>query len=280
VGETAWGVRHLALEGMVKAVRTLLHARGTPDPRRHALVSYGGCGSLFTPEIARAIGAPRVYVPELASVFSAFGASTADIRRERVHALGVTLPVDPAVVDALTEKLRAEVLADLEADGVAAADRSVHFEADLRFRRQISELSTPIPPGPVTAASLEAAATAFREEYARRYGQGAIVLGAPLELVTVRAVGTGRTVQGSFETAARSGVAEGTPVPASGSRAVQLGRDAARTAVATHSVADLVPGHLIAGPALVDGSDTTIWIPPGATARVDARSTLVVEVRP
>ena len=84
--EAAWGIRQLALAGMVKAVRSRLAARGL-DPRTHALFSYGGCGALFTPSIAAALGSPRVLIPELASVLSAFGAATADVRRERLKAV-------------------------------------------------------------------------------------------------------------------------------------------------------------------------------------------------
>ena len=60
--ETAWGIRELALTGMIKAVRGRLASLGL-DPRQYAILSYGGGGSLFTPEIARAIGAPRVLIP-------------------------------------------------------------------------------------------------------------------------------------------------------------------------------------------------------------------------
>jgi hypothetical protein len=34
----------------------------------------------------------------------------------------------------------------------------------------------------------------------------------------------------------------------------------------------------VSGPALVDGSDTTIWVPLGAAGRVDALGTFVMEV--
>jgi N-methylhydantoinase A len=40
----------------------------------------------------------------------------------------------------------------------------------------------------------------------------------------------------------------------------------------------LRPGHTIAGPAIVDAADTTIWIPPGTTARMDAFRTLDMEI--
>jgi N-methylhydantoinase A len=277
VAETAWGIREIALEGMVKAVRSLLNRRGL-DPRDHALISYGGCGSLFTPPIAQAIGAARVLVPELAAVLSAFGAATADIRRERVHSLGLPMPVDPGLLQAMADKLRADVVDDLVADGVAERDRSVVFELDLRFKRQISELSVPLPARPIDERSLEQLMTTFRDEYAKRYGRGSIVLGAPTEIVTLRAIGLGRTMRPSSRAAARA-VGEGTRPKRAGSRRVQLGREATDCRdVAVFDGRALQAGHTVRGPALIDGSDTTIWIPPRSSARIDERSTLVVEV--
>jgi N-methylhydantoinase A len=277
IGETAWGIREIALEGMVKAVRSLLNARGL-DPRDHVLGSYGGCGSLFTPDIARAIGASAVLVPALASVLSAFGAATADIRRERVQSLGVTMPVDPGALEAMAGKLQAEVIDDLIADGVAERDRKVVFEVDLRFKRQVSELAVPLPGRQIDERALERMVATFRREYAKRYGQGAIVLGAPTEIVTLRAIGIGRTVRASLDTVERAPAADEAAPPRAGTRLLQLGRMDAPRKVAVFDGSALRPGHRLKGPALIDGSDTTIWIPAKATAGVDERSTLRVEV--
>jgi N-methylhydantoinase A len=48
--------------------------------------------------------------------------------------------------------------------------------------------------------------------------------------------------------------------------------------VEVYDAADLRAGHVVDGPALVDGSDTTIWVPPGASGRVDDLGTFVMEV--
>ncbi|HWW45018.1 MAG TPA: hydantoinase/oxoprolinase family protein, partial [Acidimicrobiia bacterium] len=166
--DTAWGLREIALSGMARAVRSRLAARGL-DPRSHAIVSYGGCGALFTPDIARSIGAHRVLVPELASVLSAFGAATADVRRERVASVRGLMPVPAEAIVKALEQVEAGVLEDLAADGVAPADRTVAFEADVRFRRQTFEI-------PVPLRGIDQLVDDFREEYARRYGRGALVL--------------------------------------------------------------------------------------------------------
>jgi len=274
--ETAWGVRQIALAGMVKATRARLAALGL-DPRDHAILSFGGSGSLFTVDIAAAIGARRVLVPELASVLSAFGAATTDVRRERVRAVLATMPVDVDLVQKLMGELATGVDDDLAADGVAPADRSVHFEADLRFAKQIFELSIPVTGPSFDDAARERLLDDFRGEYAKRYGQGSIVLGAPIELVSLRAIGIGRTVHATLDGHGTAGVAAGTPAPAAGTRSVRVALSDL-VDVAVHAGAELRPGHTLTGPALVDGSDTTIWVPAGSHAHVDPHGTLIVEV--
>ncbi len=266
--DAAWGIREIALAGMARAVRSRLAARGL-DPRAHAIVSYGGCGALFTPEIARAIGAPRAFVPELAAVLSAFGAATADVRRERVASVGGLMPVATEAVAKALAEVEAAVREDLAADGVAAAGRSVAFEADLRFRRQTFEIAVPF-------RGTERLVDDFREEYARRYGRGALVLGTPVELVAVRAIGTGETPKARLEPRD----APPTTVTAPSGRARRSVRTArgpdGRSDVDVHDGAALAPGVRISGPAVIDGTDTTLWVPAGATLVVDRYSTCEV----
>jgi N-methylhydantoinase A len=240
---------------------------------------------LFTPDIARSIGAPRVLVPRLASVLSAFGAATADVRRERICPVLATFPVAPATIEKLARELAAAVDADLEHDGVERDDRSIAFEVDMRFAKQVFELQVPLPSATPDGAApdaemMDAVGDAFRAEYARRYGSGSIVLGSPIELVALRAIGTGTTPRADLEPVARRDTGA-PPASARPHRAVQLERGAqGRHDVAVHELDDLRAGDTLAGPALVDGTDTTVWIPPRATARVDDFGTLVLEVNP
>ena len=276
--EAAWGIRQLALAGMIKAVRSRLAARGL-DPRTHALFSYGGCGALFTPNIAAALGSPRVLIPELASVLSAFGAATADVRRERLKAVLGQFPIDPAFVQKEAAELRAGVWDDLAADGIPEADRHVAFEADLRFRRQVWEIPVPLPDGPLTGEHMNALVDDFRAEYAQRYGRGSIVLNAPVEFVSLRAIGTGITLKASIDAMDLSSVARGTASEPVGQRRVWIerGRDGA-VDVDVHSGDQLHPGQTVRGPAVIDGTDTTIWVPEMTTLEVSPHGTLVLEV--
>lgn len=275
--DTAWGIRQVATAGMVKAVRSRLAARGL-DPRQQVILSYGGCGGLFTPSIGEAIGSRRVLVPGLASVLSAFGAATADVRRERIRAVLEPVPFDPLLLEKVAAELKAEVEADLAADNIAPEDRSVVFEADLRFKRQVWELPIPLPSTQLDEVQVAGMVDTFKEEYARRYGRGSIVLGAPIELVSLRAIGSGRTARASFQAGHATAVEGGTRAEAGGSRAVRLERGPGGSrAVDVYDGEALLPGHSLDGPALVDGADTTVWIPEGATLTVSPQGTYIVE---
>lgn len=274
---TAWGIRRLALADMVKATRARTGILGL-DLREQPLLSFGGTGALFTPEIAKAVGAPRVLVPELASVLSAFGAATTDVRRERIRSLMVHCPLDPALINSVTATLGAAVLEDLTADGVAENDRSAHFEVDLRFAKQISEIQLALPQAKFDGAVESELLDRFRTEYGKRYGKGSIVLGAPIELVAIRAIGIGRTTRARLASMTSATVAPGTPAPIARHRSVRLERDpGSRRDIPVHDGSSLLPGHALTGPALIDARDTTIWVPEEMMARNDAQGTLVME---
>jgi N-methylhydantoinase A len=207
-----------------------------------------------------------VVAPELSSVLSAFGAATADIRRERSHAVSQPLPGDANVLSELAARLAAEVDGDLGADGVPPAQRAVHHELDLRFLRQKHELTIRHQGGYDDAAQRGLVA-AFQDEYERRYGKGALGAGAPTGVAALRAVGQGSTVSATL----RSWAADrtGGPAPVKGYRPVRLQRTGDPTKVPVSTLADLRPGHVVEGPALVDGEDTTIWVPPNVVGAVD-----------
>lgn len=273
----AWGIRRLALADMVRTTRGRTGALGL-DLRDLPMISFGGSGSLFTPEIAVTVGAPKVLVPELASVLSALGAATTDIRRERIASVLATLPAEAAEIEAKLAELREALLADLAGDGIAEGDRSVMFEADLRFARQISEIACPLAGGGFGADAQTRLVEAFRGEYARRYGHGALVLGAPVELVALRGIGIGKTARAGPVASQSGAVAEGTPAPVARYRSVRLERgQGGRQDIPVHDREALLSGHSLNGPALVDAPDTTIWVPAAMRATIDGQGALVLE---
>ncbi len=273
--EAAWGVREIAVAEMTKALRARLssHALAASE---HSLVSYGGCGALFAAELAQLVGLTRVIIPELASVLSAYGAATMDIRRERLTTLLLKLPGDADIIDKTFAEMREAVWQDLAADGVPEKDRVVRFEADMRFFLQRWELTIPLPDDPAMGDGGAEAGKLFREEYLRRFGAASTTTSGIVELVGIRAVGIGKMAQAEDApvTGDASDTRDATPA---GTRPVSLKRGMAPEPVSVYDEDALDPGERITGPALVDSPDTTIWIPGGMTARMDARRNLSVE---
>jgi N-methylhydantoinase A len=270
---TAWGIWEVAKASMVRALRARFAERGM-DPRQFTMISMGGCGALFSAAIAHELHMQRVLVPELASVLSAFGAATSDVRRERSKLVGRMIPADPAALRPTVDDLIEAVRGDLAADGVPPELMSIGLGAELRFHRQKFELAMSWPGG-IDEESQLAAMRQFTQEYAARYGRGALVSGAPVEIVAMRAIGTGRTVRARLDR--RPADARGAPA-ASGSRRIHQGPNDAPVEAAVVRGSDIRPGHTLTGPAIVDAADTTIWIPAGTSARVDGYGTFDLEI--
>lgn len=279
----AYGVRRLALADMVGAVRLMFNRRGL-DVRDYSIVSYGGCGSLFTADIAAALGVRTVIVPDVASVLSAFGASNASIRHERSRSVACAMPPDLTVIEHVMSELRESVSQDLDDDQVPMTERRIEFEADLSFKRQKFQLTVGLDDDDDLEKVISQLTEDFRAEYRQRYGEGSMLLGAALELVTLRAVGLGASHSTLSADGAEHVVATvpgQRSVPSSkGTRPVVIAPSMVPTDVAVYEGSALQPGSVIEGPACIDKSDTTIWIPEHATAVVDSQGSLVIDVRP
>jgi N-methylhydantoinase A len=198
------------------------------------------------------------------------------VRRERVRSLLCHLPMDPARLAATLDGLRDEVLDDLAGDHVPEADRCVDYEAEMRFAGQRWEQTVSLPAAPTRddGAELEAI---FRREYLRRFGSAAKESSGTVELVALRAVGIGRMAAGPSFGGRGADVTARQATP-SGQRPLHFERLAPARLIDVYDGHALAAGDIVAGPALIDGADTTIWIPSGAKAHLDANRTLIAEI--
>ena len=268
------GDPRIALAEMVLALRRGLTSRGL-DPRSHTIVSYGGSGGLFTASLAAAMGVSRVLVPGLASVFSAFGAALADIRRERSQTVSVAVPGPVDLLASVAQDLAADVRSDLAAEGVDSLRCEVSFEVGMRFHRQTSELTIPVATPGWDRTTLARLGDDFLAEYGRRYGQGALLARSGVEIAEVRAIGIADTVKASL-TATADADRHSPSHPTR--RGICEGPNDIVTEVPVRAWSSLKEAVLMAGPMIVDGQDTTVWIPSNAHAQLGAHNTFVIEL--
>ncbi|MCS4158872.1 hydantoinase/oxoprolinase family protein [Salinibacter ruber] len=267
--ETALGVLRVANATMERALRRVSVERGH-DPRDYTLVPFGGAGPLHAAALAEALGMPRVLVPPAPGALSALGLLMADVTHDASRALLTsvgTLQGDPASIQRAASALAEDVESALEGHGTP----EVTFELDLRYAGQSYEVTVPLA-SPVTASALGGAAEAFHDRHRRRYGHAAPE--APVEAVALRARGTVPVSPPPLPQEPETDL----PLRDAeiGTRPVWFspGGPAETTAYARTA---LHHGHTLEGPAVLHQYDTTIVVPPGWRARVDAYRNVWIE---
>lgn len=267
--EAAAGIFRLVNLRMADGIRLMTVRRGV-DPRRFALLSFGGAAGLHATELARQLDITRIIIPTTASVLSAWGMLTSDLRYElsRTHfeSGARTTP----------EKVR-EIFRDLEArattrlrgwfDGPITVERS----AEMRYGEQIFEIDVPLDGvdfnSPALIADIEARFHRRHEElytYASR-DQEVVLVNA-----RVAAVGAVSVPEPAH------GVANATTpcLPRSRRRAYFGGwRE-----VDVYALDDLNPGQMLEGPAIVEAETTTVVINQRDALSVNALGWLDIRV--
>ncbi len=273
VREAAQGVLDVANANMERALRVVSVERGY-DPRRFALVAFGGAGPLHASTLARQLDIPRVVVPRTAGVLSALGLLISDILYDfSTSRVRPWTDVSPAV---LTERF-----GDFEAQGrerlrdEALPEERMAFErrVDLRYVGQSFDLSVPVPDGELDAADMDRVARRFHDRHEQRYGHA--YPEEPVELVTVRLRARGLVDEPDL----RSEAVGGTVADAvTETREVVYDGRARETRIYER---DALPTDAeFEGPAVVEGRESTVVVHPDQRVRVDEYGNLHVEVQP
>lgn len=164
----ALGILDVTTANIVRAVRTMSIERGH-DPRRMALIAFGGAGPLHALDVARALEIPEVLVPALPGVWSAVGILSADIQYEVERTwLRVVDAAGDADIRQLAQDMRQDLAERASADGMPAAAFRIRHAVDMRFKGQSHTLRIEL--GEPTRAGLDAAAAGFRAEHEQRFG--------------------------------------------------------------------------------------------------------------
>src|SRR6185503_6944535 len=87
VEEAAAGIVEIIDNSMARAIRTVSVGRGH-DPRRFALVAFGGAGPLHACRLAELLDIPAVIIPPRPGVLSTWGLLDTDIRATFVRTVG------------------------------------------------------------------------------------------------------------------------------------------------------------------------------------------------
>jgi len=271
VRESAQGVLDVANANMERALRVVSVERGY-DPRRFALVAFGGAGPLHATRLAQQLDIPRVVVPRTAGVLSALGLLISDVLYDfstsRVRPWTEVSPAD------LTERFRAfEEQGHDRLRREALPEDRMAFErrVDLRYIGQSFDLSVPVPEGELDAADMETVAQRFHDRHEGRYGHA--YPEEPVELVTVRLRARGVVDEPDLRAQSVDGTVE---EAVTDTREVVYDGRARETRIYERDA--LPTDAAFDGPAVVEGRESTVVIHPDQRVRVDEYGNLHVEV--
>lgn len=259
---------------MANAIRLVSIERGH-DPRRFALMPFGGGGALHAGALMRELDLMAALIPLYPGVTSALGCVLADMRHDFVETLN--RPLDGLDMAQLAEDVArlSKAGADLlDRSGIVFARRDVLVALDMLYIGQTHTLGVPLH-WPTDGSTPDSAAIQSAFETVYREARGAPLDGMKLKVLNLHVSAVGK--RPPFDLAAMA--PRDVPALASprATRATYV--DGRWHEAPVYDRLTLAAGTLIDGPAFLEQPDTTILVEPWLAARVDRLGNVILERR-
>jgi N-methylhydantoinase A len=268
--DAAAGIYRMVNLRMADGIRLMTLRRGV-DPRRYALLSFGGAAGLHAAEVARELEIQRIIVPTAASVLSAWGMLTSDLRYEvsSTH-YGAGQRITPEEVRNIFEELERQAASRLKSwfSGEVVIERS----AEMRYGEQIFEIDVAL--NDLDWAS-DDIVDRIEERFHHRHEELYTYASPDQEVVFVNARVAAIGIIPKGANASRNEPALSACVP-SGKRKAFFG---AWQEVPVYDLERLKPGHSIDGPAIVEAETTTVVVAAGDRITVNDLGWLDIMLR-
>ncbi|AZF53413.1 N-methylhydantoinase A [Pseudomonas sp. R4-34-07] len=271
--EVARGIVRLANDNMVNALKLVSLSRGH-DPRELTLMAFGGGGAMHAVALAQELGVEKVIVPRSASVFSAWGMTLSDLRRDLFINRFVDTTQDGSLaqtqqfLDELTGRAREQFVTE------AIHPQQVELQVLCKLRYQNQEHSVEVPLNSLESLHIDWAAIEqrFHDLYEQHYTYR---LQAPLEIIGFHIVAVGQidklTPHALPITGRRVGEA------CKGQRLVDYAQEGIHEA-SLYDYSLLEPLMTFFGPAIVEDAGTTVVVHPGNRVHVDRLGNLHIMI--
>lgn len=286
VEQAAQAIYDIVNAHMADLVRSVTVGRGF-DPRDFAIVAFGGCGPTHSTGFGPDCQPRRMIVPPAATVLSALGIAQSDIKHFNTRTFIRWVTEDAVARAQMAAELNshfAELVAltteQFEREGIPAGQRKFTRAIDMRYRKQVHELTIPVAAeGDLDVADIETLLEDFVRFYDRIYGAGSSIGKSGIEFVALRVDGL-------------AGIPRRQEVPQAGEHSVsakhaQIGQrkvwwkdlggyhdtDAFQLELLSY-------GNTITGPAIIESYGTSIPLHPGQWAHMDKWLNLIVELKP
>ena len=260
--QAAQGILDIVNENMFGALRLVSVQKGL-DPRDFALVAFGGAGPLHGNAMAMLGNCYPVIVPPTPGVLSALGFLYSDVKNEFAQTFVRNIAdIDGNQLVEIFARLGREARGWLREEGIDEGRQELQYQADVRYLRQGYEFALSVSPESLSNGGLADLENRFGTVHERLYG---FRLDQPVELVNLRAVGTGQVEKvqlPSFDL-------EGPDASAAIFEQHRVYFDGGFLNANIYDRKLLRAGHRLVGPAVITQADSTTVIHPGHVGVVD-----------
>lgn len=270
--QAAFGISEVVDENMSAAARAHAAEFGI-DIANRDIVAFGGAAPLHAARLGDKLGVQRIVIPPDAGVGSAVGFLIAPIAYEVVRSRQQLLSaLDPGMINQLFADMQSEAMAVVR-QGSEHPDLSESRQAYMRYVGQGHEIAVRLPAEPYA----ERHATAFRELFEALYRKlyGHIIDGIDIEVLSwTLAISEPEPVI----PAAVSRHPDPGPPPEPVDHQLLFEPTAQdRKLAPVYLRADLPPGTLIRGPALITEDQTTTVVTASYSAHIDDDLNIILE---
>ncbi len=269
----AEGIIKIVNEAMFGALRLVSVEQGH-DPRDFSLVGFGGAGPLHANALGVLSGAWPVIVPPGPGVLCAYGDATTQVQDEAART-SVTMARE-AGTDTLLADLKAlkdRASASLQADGIAATDWEVLYQADLRYTGQAYQITLDFTEEQLKRDGIAGLTARFDAEHEQLF---TFALGEGHEIVMIRAIVKARS---KALADLKTGEA-GTRLEDCKIKDSQYFYDGQWLDIVIYERMKLHEGLVIPGPAVIVEMDSTTVVLPAHDATVDSQGNLIIKPMP
>lgn len=269
VDAAAAGIYRLVNMKMADGIRIMTLRRGV-DPRRFTLLSFGGAAGLHAVSVARELEIPKVAIPTVASVLSAWGMLNSDLRYEVSRTLVGEVRACAKDIARLFAELEREAhkkLSQWYGDEIKSV-----FSAEMRYGEQIFEIDVPLDGIDVGSPDFaEALIERFHHQHEKLYTYA-------LRDQEVTFVNARVAAVGPVESSPSTDPDTLAPLDGLEPKTVRPAFFGARVDTPVYHIAEMAPGATVVGPAILVAETTTVIIEPNDVAKVNGLGWIEVEL--
>ena len=271
IEDAAEAILKVANARMAGAIRLVSIEKGH-DPARFAAMPFGGGGALHTGALVKEVGLGSALVPRYPGVTSALGCVVADMRHDRVQTVNAGLDTLDAAALGAEMTQTADALAEaLARSGTRFTGVERLFEADMLYAGQTHTVTVPL----VWEGALDTPTIRAAFETAYRAAFGRVLPGLAIRLMNTRVTVVGRRPRLDMAVFAPE---DGRPAEACRTATRRIWAAGRGWDAPVYDRLALAVGARIAGPALLEQPDATVFVDPGLSARVDPHGNLILTV--